>query len=106
MNLKASLPKHRLRRGDVPAIVEHHPVSRPGTGLYARVFNAVGDTVAVVTMRESQIEPLTAKKPLACATSRANPCDWKPGSKQFVILIPLIPLASAARVGFAQSRRL
>ena len=42
-------------------LVEFHP-SRPGQepGHTLEVFNAVGETVAVVTVRESQIEPLTA----------------------------------------------
>jgi hypothetical protein len=73
VSLKASLPKHRLRRGDVATIVEYHPGcpdQEPGYTL--EVLNAVGDTVGVVTVRESQIEPLTAKsllrvRPLAQA---------------------------------------
>jgi Domain of unknown function (DUF4926) len=60
--LKSNLAKHRLRRGDVATIVEYHPGSpaqEPGYTL--EVFNAVGETIAVVTMRESQIEPLRAR---------------------------------------------
>jgi hypothetical protein len=71
--LKASLPKLRLRRGDVATIVEHHP-GRPGQepGYTLEVFNAVGETIAVVTVRESQIAPLRARtllhvRPLAPA---------------------------------------
>lgn len=50
-----------MSRGDVATWVEHHS-GRPGqeSGYSLEVFNAVGDTVAVVTVRESQIEPLTA----------------------------------------------
>jgi Domain of unknown function (DUF4926) len=57
------LPEHRLRRGDVATIVEHH-LGRPGeeSGYSLEVFNAVGETVDVVTVRESQIEPLTANE--------------------------------------------
>jgi len=65
VSLKTSLPKHRLRRGDVATIVERHPGrsdQEPGYSL--EVFNAVGDTIDVVTVRESQIEPLTAKSVL------------------------------------------
>jgi len=73
VSLKASLPKHRLRRGDVATNVEHHrgrPDQEPGYTL--EVFNAVGETVDVVTVQESQIDPLTAKsllrvRPLAQA---------------------------------------
>jgi hypothetical protein len=63
--LKGNLPKHRLRRGDLATIVEYHQ-GRPGQepGYSLEVFNAVGDTVDVITLRESQIEPLTAKSVL------------------------------------------
>ena len=63
--LKTDLPEHRLRSGDVVTVVEHHP-GRPGQepGYSLEVFNAVGDTVAVVTVRESQIEPLTSSEML------------------------------------------
>ena len=58
--LKTDLPAHKLRRGDVATIVEAHP-DRPGQepGYSLEVFNAVGETIAVVTVRESQVEPLT-----------------------------------------------
>ena len=63
--LSADLPEHRLRSGDVATVVEFHP-GRPGQepGYSLEVFNAVGETVAVVTVRESQIEPLTASEML------------------------------------------
>ena len=63
--LKADIPAHKLRRGDVATIVEAHP-GRPGQepGYSLEVFNAVGETLAVVTVRESQIEPLTSKEVL------------------------------------------
>lgn len=59
--LAEDLPKYRLRRGDVATIVDYHsgqPGQEPGYSL--EVFNAVGETVDVVTVRQSQIEPLTA----------------------------------------------
>jgi hypothetical protein len=58
--LKTDLPARRLRRGDVATIVEAHPghpAQEPGYSI--EVFNAVGETIAVITVRESQIEPLT-----------------------------------------------
>ena len=61
--LADDLPQHNLRVGDVATVVEHHsgnPGQEPGYSL--EVFNAVGDTVAVVTVKESQIEPLNAKE--------------------------------------------
>ena len=61
--LKADLTPHGLRSGDVATIVEYHE-GRPGQepGYTLEVFNAVGESVAVVTVRESQIEPLTANE--------------------------------------------
>lgn len=61
--LTTDLPDHRLRSGDVATVVEYHP-GMPGQepGYSLEVFDAVGNTVAVVTARESQIEPLTANE--------------------------------------------
>ena len=61
--LKTDLPQHGLRGGDVATIAEHH-LGRPGQepGYTLEVFNAVGESIAVVTVRESQIEPLTANE--------------------------------------------
>ncbi len=63
--LKVDLPAHKLRQGDVATIVEAHP-GRPGQepGYSLEVFSAVGETMAVVTVRESQIEPLTRNEVL------------------------------------------
>jgi hypothetical protein len=57
--LSSDIPAHKLRRGDVATIVEAHP-GRAGQepGYSLEVFNALGDTIAVVTVRESQLEPL------------------------------------------------
>jgi hypothetical protein len=57
--LRADIPAHKLRRGDVATIVEAHP-GRTGqeAGYSLEVFNAVGQTIAVVTVPESQVEPL------------------------------------------------
>ena len=61
--LKMDLPEHKLRKDDIATIVEAHP-GRPGqeSGYSLEVFNAMGETLAVVTVRESQIEPLTNKE--------------------------------------------
>lgn len=59
--LAEDLPSRRLRRGDVATVVEQHAGRRdqePGYTL--EVFNALGESVDVVTVRESQIEPLNA----------------------------------------------
>jgi hypothetical protein len=53
------LPQESLRRGDIATVVEYYP-GTPGQepGYELEVFNALGDTFAVVTVRESQIESL------------------------------------------------
>ncbi len=61
--LKTDLPQHGLCRGDVATVAERH-AGRPGQepGYTIEVFNAVGESIAVVTVRESQIEALTARE--------------------------------------------
>lgn len=57
--LAEDLPQDHLCRGDVATIVEYYqgtPGQEPGYEL--EVFNALGETFAVVTARESQIESL------------------------------------------------
>jgi Domain of unknown function (DUF4926) len=56
--LSQDFPRHQLRRGDVATIVEHHPVADNEDGYSLEVFNAVGETIAVLVVSESQIEPL------------------------------------------------
>lgn len=57
--LREDLTESGLRCGDVATIVETHAGSNnqePGYSL--EVFNAVGETIAIITVRESQIEAL------------------------------------------------
>jgi Domain of unknown function (DUF4926) len=64
--LASDLPAHGLKRGDVATLVEFHPGSadqEPGYSL--EVFTATGETVAVVTVRESQIEALNSGEVLS-----------------------------------------
>ena len=56
--LTRDVPAERLKRGDIVKLVEHH-VARDGEdGYSAELFNAVGDTLAVITVPESALEPL------------------------------------------------
>ncbi len=53
-------PEYRLRRGDVAIVVGQHEGGEgqePGYSL--EVFNAVGETVAVLVVAESEAEPLS-----------------------------------------------
>ena len=57
--LADDLPKENLHRGDLATVIEYYQGShgqKPGYEL--EVFNAVGETFAVVTARESQIDSL------------------------------------------------
>ncbi|HEX5316327.1 MAG TPA: DUF4926 domain-containing protein [Candidatus Kapabacteria bacterium] len=56
------LPDDGIRKGDVARIVEYFDRPRPGYAL--EVFNAVGETVAVVAVPESSLEPLTENERL------------------------------------------
>jgi len=54
--LTKDIPEKRLKRSDVATIVEHHPVADGEDGYSLEIFNALGDTIAVVTVPESAIE--------------------------------------------------
>ncbi|MEO6788983.1 MAG: DUF4926 domain-containing protein [Chthoniobacteraceae bacterium] len=57
--LTEDLPHDAFRRGDVATVVEYYEGAEgqePGYEL--EMFNAVGETIAVITVRASQIEPL------------------------------------------------
>ena len=56
--LKDILEK-RLKKGDAATIVEHHPVTDGEDGYSLEIFNVLGDTIAVITVPESAIAPLT-----------------------------------------------
>ena len=60
--LTRDLPEHHLRKGDIAVVVEHLPgTSRSGgeDGYALEVFNAVGETIAVVLVPVSTVKPLT-----------------------------------------------
>jgi hypothetical protein len=56
--LTRDLPEHRLCRGDIVKLVDHH-VARDGKEGYSiEVFNALGETIAVTVVQASALEPL------------------------------------------------
>ena len=63
---KAAVPEHDLRAGDVATLLEivEHP-SRNARGCVVEVFNAVGESIAVVTVPETEIEALRADEILS-----------------------------------------
>lgn len=56
--LLRDIPEKKLKKGDVATIVEYHPSDTSEDGYSLEVFNALGDTIAVVTVSESEIESL------------------------------------------------
>ena len=58
--LTVDLPEEGIRRGDVATIVEHHasPAAGIEPGYSIEVFNAIGETIAVLTLPESHLESL------------------------------------------------
>ncbi|MBF0376777.1 MAG: DUF4926 domain-containing protein [Desulfamplus sp.] len=55
--LSKDFPKKRLKKGDVATIIEYYPISEGEDGYSLEIFNTIGDTVAVITVPESAIEP-------------------------------------------------
>jgi hypothetical protein len=58
--LRIDVPEHGLRKGDVATIVEHLPGKDGEDGYALEVFNAIGESIAVITVPESAVEALTA----------------------------------------------
>jgi hypothetical protein len=56
--LNKDVPGKDLKKGDVATIVEYHPVKDGEDGYSLEIFNVLGDTIAVITVPESSIEPL------------------------------------------------
>ena len=56
--LREDFPQHQLHQDDVATVVEHLPVAEGEDGYSLEVFNAVGETIAILVVAESQIEPL------------------------------------------------
>jgi len=62
VELKKDITEKKLKKGDVATVVEHHPVSDGEDGYSLEVFNVLGDTIAVITVAESDIELLTSNE--------------------------------------------
>jgi Domain of unknown function (DUF4926) len=60
--------EHRLRRGDVVKIVDHHSSPTGENGYSIEVFNALGDTIAVTAVPESALESLRNDEVLSVRT--------------------------------------
>ena len=60
--LTIDIPDQGLRKGDVATVVEYLPAKEGEHGYALEVFNAIGETIAVITVPESAVEPLTADR--------------------------------------------
>ncbi len=60
--LAEDISEKRLRKGDVATVVDYHPCIDDEAGYSLEIFNALGDTIAVITVPESAIAPLTANE--------------------------------------------
>ena len=56
--LRRDIPEKKLKKGDVATVVEYHPSKNSDDGYSLEVFNALGDTIAVLTVSETDIEIL------------------------------------------------
>lgn len=64
--LTRDISEHGLKRGDIAVLVDRVPHPTGGEpGCLLEVFNAVGDTLAVIAVPQSAIEPLRADEVLA-----------------------------------------
>ena len=63
--LAADEPELYLKKGDVAMLVDYVPHPSGGEdGYVLEIFNALGESLAVVTVRESHVEPLKADEVL------------------------------------------
>jgi len=66
--LACDLPEHRLRRGDIVKLIEHH-VAPDGTDAYSiEVFTALGSTLTVTTVPTTALEALRQDEVLCART--------------------------------------
>ena len=71
--LRRDVEGHWLRVGDVAYLVDRVPHPSGGEqGCVLEVFNALGESIATVTVPESSIEPLEANEVLAVRRLQAS----------------------------------
>lgn len=69
--LRRDVPEHGLRRGDIAVVTDFvpHPDGGP-QGCVLEVFNAVGESIAVVAVAAADVEPLRADEVLTVRSLR------------------------------------
>jgi hypothetical protein len=64
--LRRDVNGHFLKKGDVALLIDRVPHPSGGEpGVVREVFNAVGESISVVTVKESEIEALRADEVLS-----------------------------------------
>ena len=64
--LRRHLPEHNLKEGDVATLLDRVPHPSDGEeGYVLEVFNALGESLAVLTVPASAVKPLRADEVLA-----------------------------------------
>ncbi|MDO8365303.1 MAG: DUF4926 domain-containing protein [Saprospiraceae bacterium] len=59
VSLLVDIPKHNLRTGDIATIVEYlQPNGNLPAGYVCEASNAIGETIAVFSIRAEQVSPL------------------------------------------------
>ncbi|MFN9173223.1 MAG: DUF4926 domain-containing protein [Synechocystis sp.] len=57
--LNTDQPQHNLKKGDIGTLVDTVPHPTGGDdGYVLEIFNAKGESVSVITLPQSQVEPL------------------------------------------------
>ena len=69
--LLTDIPAKKLAKGDLTTIVEHHTVSDGEDGYSLEAFNVLGDSLAVVTVLESDLAPLRKNEVFNVRSRRA-----------------------------------
>jgi hypothetical protein len=66
--LTCDVPEHRLKRGDVVKLVDHHVAPDGIEGYSIEVFNALGETMTVTAVPASALEALRQDEVLCART--------------------------------------
>lgn len=64
--MSRDIEEHALRKGDIAVLLDYVPHPEGGEeGCLLEVFNALGESIAVLAARSSDIEPIQADEVLA-----------------------------------------
>lgn len=63
--LLSDIPEKNLKKGDIATVIDFHPSNHTEDGYSLEVFNALGDTIAVLTLPETGIDELKESEVLS-----------------------------------------